>query len=88
MPEIKGIELYYRLKYKETISDSSRQLRLLRSLGGRITKSAKAVPVLTNGLPYFYVEVTEMMEVDLGSRHTETKPLIYIMRHVEWEDLV
>jgi hypothetical protein len=88
MPEINGIELYYRLKNKKTISDSSRQLRLLRSLGGRITKSDKGVPVLTNGLPYFYVEVTEIMEVNLGSRHMETKPLIYIKRHVEWEDLV
>ena len=88
MPEINGIELYYRLKNKKTISDSSRQLRLLLSLGGRITKSDKGVPVLTNGLPYFYVEVTEIMEVNLGSRHTETKPLIYIKRHVKWEDLV
>jgi hypothetical protein len=46
------------MTYKETTGDSSRQLRLLRSLGGRITKSPSAISVLSNGLPYFYVEVT------------------------------
>ena len=44
--------------YEEVASDSSRQLRLLQSLGGRITKSPGAISVLSNGLPYFYVEVT------------------------------
>jgi hypothetical protein len=39
--------------YDETTSDSSRQLRLLRSFGGRITKSPGAISVLSNGLPYF-----------------------------------
>jgi len=46
------------MTYEETTSESSRQLRLLRSLGGRITKSHSAISVLSNGLPYFYVEVT------------------------------
>ncbi len=45
------------MTYEATTSDSSRQLRLLRSLGGRITKSPSGVSVLSNGLPYFYVEV-------------------------------
>ena len=47
------------MTYEETTSHSSRQLRLLRSLGGRITKSPSAISVLSNGLPYFYVEVTD-----------------------------
>ena len=42
----------------ETTSYSSIQLRLLRSLGGRITKSPSTIAVLSNGLPYYYVEVT------------------------------
>ena len=46
------------MTYEETTSDSSRQLRLLHSRGGRITKSPSGVYVLSNGLPYFYVEVT------------------------------
>jgi hypothetical protein len=46
------------MTYEETTSDSSRQLRLLHSRGGRITKSPSGVSVLSNGLPYFYVEVT------------------------------
>lgn len=46
------------MTYEETTSDSSRQLRLLHSRGGRITKSPGAIFVLSNGLPYFYVEVT------------------------------
>ena len=44
--------------YEETTSDSSRQLRLLRSRGGKVTKMATDLSVLSNGLPYFYVEVT------------------------------
>jgi hypothetical protein len=43
---------------EETTSDSSRQLRLLRSRGGRITKIPSGLSVLSNGLPYYYVEVT------------------------------
>jgi hypothetical protein len=43
---------------EETTSDSSRQLRLLRSRGVRITKIPSALSVLSNGLPYYYVEVT------------------------------
>jgi len=46
------------MTYEEVASDSSRQLRLLRSLGGRRTKSPRAISELSNGLPYFYVEVT------------------------------
>jgi len=47
--------------YEETTSDSSdssSQLRLLRSRGGRITKIPSGLSVLSNGLPYYYVEVT------------------------------
>jgi hypothetical protein len=44
--------------YEETTSNSSRQLRLLRSRGGRITKIPSGLSVLSNGLPYYYVEVT------------------------------
>jgi hypothetical protein len=47
------------MTYEETTGDSSSQLRLLRSLGGRITKLPTSVSVLSNGLPYFYVEVTD-----------------------------
>ena len=43
---------------EETASDSSRQLRLLRSRGGKVTKMPSDLSVLSNGLPYFYVEVT------------------------------
>ena len=46
------------MTYEETTSDSSRQLRLLRSRGGRITKIPSGLSVLSNGLPYYYVEVT------------------------------
>ena len=35
-----------------------RQLLLLRLYGGRITRSSGAVSIHTNGLPYFFVEVT------------------------------
>ncbi len=49
---------YSSMTYEETTSDSSRQLRLLQSNGGRITKSPSGVSILSNGLPYFYVEVT------------------------------
>ena len=44
--------------HEESASGSSRQLRLLHSRGGRITKSPSSLSVLSNGLPYFYVEVT------------------------------
>ena len=47
--------------YEETTSDSSdssSQLRLLRSRGGRISKIPSGLSVLSNGLPYYYVEVT------------------------------
>lgn len=49
------------MTYEETTSDASdscRQLRLLRSRGGRITKTPSGLSVLSNGLPYYYVEVT------------------------------
>ena len=46
------------MTYEETTSESSRQLRLLRSRGGRITKTPSGLSVLSNGLPYYYVEVT------------------------------
>jgi hypothetical protein len=39
-------------------TDALRQLLLLRLYGGRITGSSSAVSILTNGLPYFFVEVT------------------------------
>jgi hypothetical protein len=44
--------------YEDTTSESRRQLRLLRSHGGRVTKMPSGLSVLSNGLPYFYVEVT------------------------------
>lgn len=46
------------MTYEETTSESSRQLSLLRSRGGRITKTPSGLSVLSNGLPYYYVEVT------------------------------
>ena len=46
------------MTYEDTTSHSRRQLRLLRSRGGRVTKMPSGLSVLTNGLPYFYVEVT------------------------------
>jgi len=49
------------MTYEETtsdVSDSCRQLRLLRSRGGVITKIPSSLSVLSNGLPYYYVEVT------------------------------
>jgi hypothetical protein len=39
-------------------TDALRQLILLRFYGGRITRFSGAVTILTNGLPYFFVEVT------------------------------
>jgi hypothetical protein len=48
----------YEAKYEDTSSDSCRQLRLLRSHGGVVTKMPSDLSVLSNGLPYFYVEVT------------------------------
>jgi hypothetical protein len=44
--------------YEDTTSESRRQLRLLRSRGGKVTKMPSGLSVLSNGLPYFYVEVT------------------------------
>ncbi len=38
--------------------DALRQLILLRLYGGRISRSSGEVSILTNGLPYFFVEVT------------------------------
>jgi hypothetical protein len=48
----------YETKYEDTTSDSSRKLRLLRSRGLVITKMPSDLSILSNGLPYFYVEVT------------------------------
>jgi hypothetical protein len=48
----------YETKYEDTTSDSSRKLSLLRSRGLVITKMPSDLSVLSNGLPYFYVEVT------------------------------
>jgi hypothetical protein len=46
-------------KFVESSSgDCARQLRLLRFLGGRITRSSATISELPNGLPYFFVEVT------------------------------
>lgn len=39
-------------------TSASRQLLLLRLYGGRVTRSSNGVSTLTNGLPYFFVEVT------------------------------
>jgi hypothetical protein len=58
MNKTQGILTTYETKYEGITSESSRQLRLLQSRGGRITKSPNALSVLSNGLPYFYVEVT------------------------------
>ena len=58
MNKMQGSLTTYETKYEDTTSDSSRQLRLLRSRGGRVTKIPSAISVLSNGLPYFYVEVT------------------------------
>jgi hypothetical protein len=38
--------------------DVLRQLHLLKSHGGNITKSSSDVTLLPNGLSYFFVEVT------------------------------
>lgn len=45
--------------YKETVSGSSKQLRLLRSRGGRVSKMPANLSMLANGLTYFYVELTD-----------------------------
>lgn len=58
MNKMQGSLATYETKYEDTRSDSSRQLRLLRSRGGQVTKMPSAISVLSNGLPYFYVEVT------------------------------
>jgi hypothetical protein len=42
----------------ESTRESVIQLRLLQSLGGRITRSSRSITELSNGLPYFFVEVT------------------------------
>jgi hypothetical protein len=39
-------------------TDALKQLVLLQIYGGSITKSSGVVSVLTNGMPYFFVEVT------------------------------
>jgi hypothetical protein len=39
-------------------TDALKQLVLLRLYGGSITRSSGVVSVLTNGIPYFFVEVT------------------------------
>ena len=39
-------------------TDALKQLVLLRIYVGSITKSSGVVLVLTNGIPYFFVEVT------------------------------
>lgn len=39
-------------------TDALKQLVLLRLYGGSITRSSRVVSVLTNGIPYFFVEVT------------------------------
>ncbi|HEX9317368.1 MAG TPA: hypothetical protein VF884_00360 [Nitrososphaeraceae archaeon] len=43
---------------EEIKNDSIRQLRLLRLHGGKITRSSTKVSELSNGLPYFFVELT------------------------------
>ena len=58
MNKMQGSLTTYETKYEDTTSDSSRQLRLLRSRGGQVTKMPSGLSVLSNGLPYFYVEVT------------------------------
>jgi hypothetical protein len=39
-------------------NDALKQLVLLRLYGGSITRSSGVVSVITNGIPYFFVEVT------------------------------
>lgn len=41
-----------------SISDALRELVLLRDKGGTISKSPKRIKMLSNGQPYYYVEVT------------------------------
>jgi hypothetical protein len=43
---------------EEVKSEPIRQLRLLQSAGGQITRSSPKIFELSNGLPYFFVEVT------------------------------
>jgi hypothetical protein len=47
---------YWNVVY-ESISDALRELVLLRDRGGIISKSPKRVMILSNGVPYYYVEV-------------------------------
>jgi hypothetical protein len=42
----------------ESISDALRQLVMLIERGGIISKSARRIMILSNGEPYYYVEVT------------------------------
>jgi hypothetical protein len=42
----------------ESISDALRQLIMLRERGGIISKSPRRIMILSNGEPYYYVEVT------------------------------
>jgi hypothetical protein len=58
MNKTQGSLTTYETKYEDTTSDSSRKLRLLRSRGLVITKMPSDLSILSNGLPYFYVEVT------------------------------
>jgi hypothetical protein len=58
MNKMQGSLTTYETKYEDPTSDSGRQLRLLRSRGGRVTKMANGLSLLSNGLYYFYVEVT------------------------------
>ncbi len=39
-------------------TDALKQLLVLRLYGASITRSSGAVSMLTNGIPYFFVEVT------------------------------
>lgn len=45
-------------------SDAIRQLHMLKSLGAWITRSPQVLLTLTNGIPYYFVEVT----CDTGSQ--------------------
>jgi hypothetical protein len=42
----------------ESISDALRQLIMLRERGGIISRSPRRIMILSNGEPYYYVEVT------------------------------
>jgi hypothetical protein len=42
----------------ESIRDALRELVLHRDKGGTISKSPERITILSNGQPYYYVEVT------------------------------